>query len=166
MPKIDIMAFVDSFLNDTAMKDSFVFEPWKPEKGHLSLFWGVLYRMSFLPLFFSLLKQGNYGGLRAALENLTKFHEVVSYSHPMVTRYIEFFRRITPEGMSALIGRVLAHLHIDLSRLAKRTIGDSMPVTSVGYLSFMDTDRMMALSGAMKNRENLKEKIERSLMDD
>ncbi len=166
MPKIDIMAFVDSFFNDTAMKDSFVFEPWNPEERHLYFFWGILYRMSVLPLFFSLLKQGNYGGLRAALENLKGFHEAVSYAHPMVGRYIDFFKRITPRGVSALIGRLAAFLNLDLSRLAKRTIGASMPVTSVGYLSFTDTARMMELSGAMKNREDLKEKIELALLDD
>jgi hypothetical protein len=166
MPRIDIMAFVDGFFNDIAAKDSFVFEPWDPEKRHLALFWGILYRMSVLPLFYSLLKKGRYKDLLTALRNLKDFHESASYAHPLVARYIEFFERITPRGMRAIAGRLISLMKIDVSRVAKRSIGDSMPITSVGYLSFMDTDRMMRLSGAMENRENLKEKIELSLLDD
>ncbi len=165
-PKTDVMALLDGFLADVGGSDSFLFRPLGKDDAVLRLFWGIIYRMSALPLLFTLLKRGRYRDLRTALENLKQFHSTAPFAHPMVGRQIEFFERAVPQGIEAAIGALLSRTGINLSRFAKRRLGVELPISSIGYLSFMDTDRLLALSGNITNRESLKQKIEAGLLED
>jgi hypothetical protein len=122
--------------------------------------------MSALPLLFTLLKRGRYGDLRIALDNLKLFHSTSPFAHPMVGRQLEFFENAIPRGIESVIGALLSRLGINLSRFAKKRVGSELPISSIGYLSFMDTDRLLELSGKITKRESLKEKIEAGLLED
>jgi len=133
-------------------KDSFIFAPWSPADGPLTIFWGVLYRTGFIPLCFRLLEQRRVEELRTVLGNLRRFHEHTPYAQPVLGRCLEFFERNNSDGTSAGTSRL--------------SLGSQLPVLSVDYVSFMDTDRMLRLGRALRNQEDLKAKIENALRNE
>ncbi len=165
-PHVNIQEQLDGFLSDAGGKDSFIFWPWDEQNREQKLFWGMFYRISPLPLMYTLLKKGRYRKLTIVLDNLKKIQKSVPYAHPIVDEYIAFFERIMPRGIEAAAGWLAARLGVELSGQARKRLGDSLPMAAIGYLSFMDTDRMLALSGTMNNRESMKNKIEAGLLDD
>jgi hypothetical protein len=150
--RLDVREFLSAYTHDVGRKDSFIFQPWSPGDGPLTIFWGVLYRTGFIPLCFRLLEQRRCEELRVVLGNLRRFHEHTPYAQPVLGRCIEFFERSNAAG--------------ETSRLSRRSLGDQLPVLSVDYVSFMDTDRMLRLGRAMRNEEDLKAKIENALRDE
>jgi len=150
--KLDVREFLSAYTHDVGSKESFIFAPWSQGDGPLTIFWGVLYRTGFIPLCFRLLEQRRCAELRVVLGNLRRFHAHTPYAQPVLGRCIEFFERNNSET--------------ETSRLSRRSLGSQLPVLSVDFVSFMDTDRMLRLGRATRNEEDLKARIERALRND
>ncbi len=147
--KLDVREFLDAYTHDLGGKGSFLFERWSPDDPALTIFWGVLYRTGFLPLCFRLLEQLRLGELDVVLDNLARFHAHVPYAQPVLGRCIAYFERC--RRRSAELGRP--------------SFETRLPVLSVDYVGFLETDRMLQ-HGRSQRRQDLKAKIERALLDD
>jgi hypothetical protein len=150
--KLDVREFLNAYVYDVGGKDSFIFAPWSSGDAPLTIFWGVLYRTGFIPLCFRLLEQARFEELRIVLANLRRFHEHTPYAQPVLGRCIEFFERGVRAGAT--------------SRLSRSALGSEVPVLSVDYVAFMDTDRMLRLGRALRDTEDLKAKIENALRNE
>ena len=142
--RLDVMEFLKAYVYDVGSADSFIFAPWSPSDPVLTLFWGVLYRTGFIPLCFRLLEQKRIAELRLVLGNLRRFHEHAPFAQPVLGRCIEFFE--------------------DAS--SGRPLGGMLPVLSVDYVSFLETDRMIRVGRALRDSAGLKARIEKALLED
>jgi hypothetical protein len=142
--RLDVMEFLRAYAQDVGSADSFIFEPWSPSDPVRTLFWGVVYRTGFIPLCFRLLERGRSEELRRVLANLRRFHAHAPYAQPVLARCIEFFERACAGG----------------------AVGSTLPVLSVDYVSFLETDRMLRVSRAARDPAELKARIERALLAD
>ena len=140
--QLDVMEFLKAYVHDVGGADSFIFEPWSPSDPVRTLFWGVLYRTGFIPLCFRLLEQKRLDGLRVVLANLRAFHERAPYAQPVLDRTIAFFEHACAGG--------------DVAR--------EMPVLSVDYVAFLETDRMLRHGRELRRSGDLKARIERALL--
>jgi hypothetical protein len=140
--QLDAMEFLKAYVHDVGGADSFIFEPWSPSDPVRTLFWGVLYRTGFIPLCFRLLEQKRVDALRVVLANLRAFHERAPYAQPVLGRAIAFFEHAAAGG----------------------EIGREMPVLSVDYVAFLETDRMLRHGRELRRVGNLKARIERALL--
>lgn len=140
--ELDVMEFLRAYVHDVGGPDSFIFAPWSPGDTALTIFWGVLYRTGFIPLCFRLLEQKRSAELRSVLGNLRRFHAHAPYAQPVLGRCIEFFEQAS-RGEAP---------------------GRTLPVLSVDYVSFLDTDRMQRVGRALASGADLKARIERALL--
>jgi hypothetical protein len=147
--KLDVREFLDAYTHDVGGPGSFLFERWSPADGALTIYWGVLYRTGFLPLCFRLLERMRLAELRTVLDNLARFHAHVPYARPLLGRCIEYFERCARRS----------------AELSRPSFEKTLPVLSVDYVGFLETDRMLQ-HGRSRSREDLSAKIERALLDD
>jgi|GEM_PF-5728623 len=140
--QLDVMEFLKAYVHDVGGADSFIFEPWSPHDRARTLFWGVVYRTGFIPLCFRLLEQKRVDALRVVLANLRAFHEHAPYAQPVLGRAIAFFENACAGG----------------------AIAREMPVLSVDYVAFLETDRMLRHGRALRASGDLKTRIERALL--
>jgi hypothetical protein len=138
------MEFLKAYVHDVGGPESFVFEPWSPGDPAATLFWGVLYRTGFLPLCFRLLEQRRFDELRRVLASLRRFHAHAPYALPVLGRCIAFFE----------------------DACAGAPLGAAVPVLSVDYVAFLETDRMQRVGRALRAGGGLTARIERALLAD
>lgn len=143
---LDVREFLRAYAHDVGEKESFVFEQWSPDDSALTIYWGILYRTGFIPLCFRLLEKSRIEELRVVLDNLRRFHEWAPYAQPVLGRCIDYFEEACAKGPSAN--------------------GTTMPVLSVDYVSFLETDRMLQHGREIRSRGDIKERLERALLED
>jgi hypothetical protein len=147
---LDVREFLSAYTHDVGGANSFVFAPWSPDDRAETLFWGILYRTGFLPLCFRLLEHRRRAELAVVLDNLRRFHAHAPYAQPVLGRCIEYFERNNSQAGGS----------------AHPAWGREMPVLSVDYVGFLETDRMLRLGRELRSRGDLKAKIEAALLAD
>ena len=101
-----------------------------------------MYRTGFIPLCFRLLEQQRLAELRRVLANLRAFHARAPYAQPVLGRAIAFFEDACAGG----------------------GVARELPVLSVDYVAFLETDRMLHHGRALRHSGDLKARIERALL--